>query len=164
MANLHDIVEGVQDALGNLTPVPVVLQEESTAYELKNRLEWGQPALSIVDVREHEAFNQRRITGAVSMPMAQLAEMKSTLQPTSDIYIYGDNNEQAHTAAQMLRDAGFEAVTHVMGGLDAWHDIGGSTEGIQEDHIYPGADAFNVVSRLQTEHDVQAAGKSQQAN
>jgi rhodanese-related sulfurtransferase len=164
MANLHDIVEGVQDALGNLTPVPVVLQEESTAYELKNRLEWGQPALSIVDVREHEAFNQRRITGAVSMPMAQLAEMKSTLQPTSDIYVYGDNNEQAHTAAQMLRDAGFEAVTHVMGGLNAWHDIGGSTEGIQEDHIYPGADAFNVVSRLQTEHDVQAAGKSQQAN
>jgi rhodanese-related sulfurtransferase len=164
MANLHDIVEGVQDALGNLTPTPVVLQEESTAYELKTRLEWGQPALSIVDVREHEAFNQGRITGAVSMPMEQLTEMKSILQPTSDIYIYGDTDEQAHTAAQMLRAAGFEAVTHVMGGLDAWHEIGGSTEGIQEGRIYPGADAFNIVSRLETEHDVQAAGKSQHAN
>ncbi len=164
MANLHDIVEGVQDALGNLTPTPVVLQEESTAYDLKTRLEWGEPALSIIDIREHEVFNQGRITGAMSMPMAQLAEMKSALQPTRDIYIYGDTDEQAHTAAQMLRAAGFKAVTHVMGGLDAWHEIGGPTEGVQEDGHYPKADAFNVVSRLKTEHDVQAAGKSQHAN
>jgi 3-mercaptopyruvate sulfurtransferase SseA len=64
----------------------------------------------------------------------------------------------------MLRTAGFEAVTHVMGGLDAWHEIGGPTEGVQEDGIPPAADAFNVVSRLKTEHDVQAAGKSQHAN
>ena len=164
MANLHDMIEGVQDALGNLTPTPVVLQEESTAYDLKTRLEWGQPALSIVDIREHEAFNRGRITGAMSMPMEQLAEMKSALEPQHDIYLYGDSDEQAHTAAQLLRAAGFEAVTHVLGGLDAWHQIGGPTEGIPEDDTYPGADAFNVVSRLKTEHDVQAAGKSQRAN
>ena len=164
MANLHDIVQGVQDALGNLTPTPVVLQEESTAYDLKTRLEWGQPALSIVDIREHEAFNRGRITGAISMPMEQLAEMKSALEPQHDIYLYGDSDEQAHTAAQLLRAAGFEAVTHVIGGLDAWHQIGGPTEGIPEDDTYPGADAFNVVSRLKTEHDVQAAGKAQHAN
>jgi rhodanese-related sulfurtransferase len=164
MANLHDIVEGVQNALGNLTPTPVVLQEESTAYDLKTRLEWGEPALSIIDIREHEAFNRGRITGAISMPMEQLAEMKSALEPKHDIYIYGDADEQAHTAAQLLRAAGFEAITHVMGGLDAWHEIGGPTEGVQEDGISPAADAFNVVSRLKTEHDVQAAGKAQHAN
>jgi rhodanese-related sulfurtransferase len=164
MADLHDIVEGVQNALGNLTPTPVVLQDESTAYDLKTRLEWGKPALSIIDIREHESFNQGRITGAMSMPMEQLGEMKSTLEPNRDIYIYGDTDEQAHTAAQMLRAAGFEAVTHVMGGLDAWHEIGGPTEGVQEGGTPPAANAFNVVSRLKTEHDVQAAGKAQQAN
>lgn len=164
MADLHDIIEGVQDALGNLTPTPVVLQEESTAYDLKKRLEWGEPALSIIDIREHEAFNQGRITGAVSMPMAQLAELKSTLQPQHDIYIYGDTDAQAHEAAQMLRDAGFEAVTHIMGGLEAWHEIGGPTEGIEEDAAPPKTNAYNIVSRLKTEHDVQEAGKHQQAN
>jgi rhodanese-related sulfurtransferase len=164
MANLHDIVQGVQDALGNLTPTSVVLQEESTAYDLKTRLEWGKPALSIVDIREHEAFNRGRITGAISMPMEQLAEMKSALEPKHDIYLYGDSDEQAHTAAQLLRAAGFEAVTHVIGGLNAWHEIGGPTEGVPGDDPYPGADAFNVVSRLKTEHDVQAAGKAQHAN
>ncbi len=164
MADLHDIVESVQDALGNLTPTPVILQEESTAYDLKKRLEWGEPALSIIDIREHEAFNQGRITGAVSMPMEQLDEMKSTLQPQHDIYIYGDSDDRAHEAAQMLRAAGFEAVTHIMGGLAAWHEIGGPTEGIDEDAAPPTADASNVVSRLKTEHDVQEAGKAQHAN
>jgi rhodanese-related sulfurtransferase len=164
MANLHDMVEGVQNALGNLTPTPVVIQEESTAYDLKTRLEWGEPVLSIVDIRKHEAFNRERITGAMSMPMDQLAEMKSALQPNRDLYLYGDTDEQAHTAAEMLRAAGFKAVTHVLGGLEAWHEIGGPTEGVQEDDTYPSANAFNIVSRLKTEHDVQAAGKSQHAN
>jgi rhodanese-related sulfurtransferase len=164
MANLQDIVEGVQDALGKLTPTPVILQEESTAYNLKTRLEWGEPALSIVDIRTSEAFHQGRITGAMSMPMTQLVDMKSALEPKHDIYIYGDSDEQAHTAAQMLRTAGFEAVTHLMGGLDAWHEIGGPTEGVQEDGISPAADAYNVVSRLKAEHDMQAVGKSQHAN
>jgi rhodanese-related sulfurtransferase len=164
MANLHDIVEGIQDALGNLTPTPVVLQEESTAYDLKKRLEWGEPALSIVDIREHEAFNQGRITGAISMPMEQLEQMKSTLQPKHDTYIYGDTDEQAHAAAEMLRSEGFEAVTHIMGGLAAWHEIGGPTEGVQEDASPPTADAFNVVSRLKEDHDTKEAGKAQHAN
>jgi rhodanese-related sulfurtransferase len=164
MADLRDIVENVQDALGNLTPTPVILQEESTAYDLKKRLEWGEPALSIIDIREHEAFNQGRITGAISMPMEQLDEMKSTLQPQHDLYIYGESDDLAHEAAQMLRKAGFEAVTHIMGGLAAWHEIGGPTEGIGEDAAPPTADAYNVVSRLKTEHDVQEAGKAQHAN
>ncbi|WP_309744186.1 rhodanese-like domain-containing protein [Chamaesiphon sp. OTE_20_metabat_361] len=164
MANLHDIVEGIQDALGNLTPTPVVLQEESTAYDLKKRLEWGEPALSIIDIREHEAFNQGRITGAVSMPMEQLDQMKSTLQPEHDIYIYAESDDRAHEAAQMLRAAGFEAVTHIMGGLDAWHEIGGPTEGVQEDASPPTADAFNVISRLKEDHDTKVAGKAQHAN
>jgi rhodanese-related sulfurtransferase len=164
MADLHDIVEGVQNALGKLTPTPVILQEESTAYDLKKRLEWGEPALSIVDIRAHESFNQGRITGAISMPMEQLEEMKSTLQPQHDIYLYGDSDEQAHTAAQLLRSAGFEAVTHIMGGLNAWHEIGGPTEGIQEDAAPPTADAYNVVSRLKEDHDTKEAGKAQHAN
>jgi rhodanese-related sulfurtransferase len=164
MADLHDIIEGVRDALGNLTPTPVVLQEESTAHDLKKRLEWGEPALSIIDIRDRETFNQGRITGAVSMPMERLAELKSTLQPQHDIYIYGDTDAQAHQAAQMLRDAGFEAVTHIMGGLEAWHEIGGPTEGIEEDAAPPKANAYNIVSRLKTEHDVREAGNHQHAN
>jgi rhodanese-related sulfurtransferase len=163
MANLKDIIEGTQAALSKLTPTPIILTAESTAYDLKTRLEWGEPALSIVDVREHEAFNQGRITGAISMPLEQLEQMKSTLEPKHDIYIYGESDAQSLQAAQMLRSMGFAAVAQVMGGLAAWHEAGGPTEGVEENRTPPAADAFNVVSRLKTEHDVQAAGKSQHA-
>ena len=164
MANLHDIVEGVQDALGKLTPTPVILQEESTAYDLKKRLEWGEPALSIVDIRAHESFNQGRITGAISMPMEQLIEMKSRLEPHHDIYIYADSDDRAHEAAQMLRANGFEAVTHILGGLAAWHEIGGPTEGVVEAASPTTADAYNVVSRLKEDRETKEAGKAQHAN
>ena len=164
MANLHDLVEGVQDALGQLTPTPVILQEESTAYDLKKRLEWGEPALSIVDIRAHESFNQGRITGAISMPMEQLIEMKSRLEPHHDIYIYGDSDDRAHEAAQMLRANGFEAVTHILGGLAAWHEIGGPTEGVVEAASPTTADAYNVVSRLKEDRETKEAGKAQHAN
>ena len=164
MANLNDIIEGAQDALSKLTPTPVILKAESTAYDLKTRLEWGEPALSIVDVRAHEAFHQGRITGAMSMPLEQLEQLKSTLEPKHDIYIYGDSDAQSLQAAQMLRGAGCAAVAQIIGGLAAWHEAGGPTEGVQEDGMPLTAGEFNVVSRLKTEHDVQAAGKAQHAN
>ena len=164
MANLNDAIASAQAALSKLTPTPVVLKAESTAYDLKTRLERGQPALSIVDVRAHEAFNQGRITGAISMPMEQLQELKSTLEPKHDIYIYGDSDEQSLQAAQIFRGAGFAAVAQIMGGLATWREAGGAMEGVQEDGNPPAADAFNVVSRLKTEHDVQAAGKAQHVN
>jgi rhodanese-related sulfurtransferase len=162
MADLHDLIEGAQDALSKLTPTPVILEDESTAYDLKTRLEWGEPALTIVDVRDRAAFNHGRITGAMSMPMEQFEEMaKSTLEPKHDIYIYGESDAQALEAAQILRNAGFAAVTQITGGLEAWHEVAGPTEGIDEDAKTPDANAYNLVSRLKTEKAAQETGKAQ---
>jgi rhodanese-related sulfurtransferase len=163
MADLHDIVEGVRDTLSKLTPVPVILGKEATAYDLKTRLEWGEPALSIVDVRDRDRFNRGRIMGAMSMPLSELGHYieQSALEPKHDIYIYGESDEQALAAAEMLRSAGFETVAQITGGLRAWQEVAGPTEGIDEDGKSPDASAYNLISRLQTESAVQAAGKAQ---
>jgi rhodanese-related sulfurtransferase len=164
MADLHDIIEGAQDALSKLTPTPVVLKDESTAYDLKTRLEWGEPALTIIDVRDREVFNHGHITGAMSMPMEQFEGIAtSTIQREHDIYIYGESDAQAREAAQVLRNAGFKAVAQIIGGLDAWHQVAGPTEGIDEDAKTPEANAYNIVSRLKTEKEVQETGKAQHA-
>lgn len=165
MADLHDIVENVQDALSNLTPTPVIVEDESTAYDLKTRLERGEVALTIVDIRDRESFNRSRITGAVSMPLSEnFAELvKSTIQSEHDIYIYGDSDDQALEAAVMLRNAGYSNVTQISGGLPAWYEIAGPTEGIQDSMTPPDANAYNIISRLKTEHQAQEAGKAQHA-
>jgi rhodanese-related sulfurtransferase len=164
MADLQDAIKNAKDALPNVTPTPPGLKAESAAYDLKARLEWGEPALTIVDVRDREAYNAGRITGAIPMPMEQLADLaQSSLEPERDIYVYGESDEQALQAAEMLRGKGFKNVARIVGGLPAWREVAGPTEGVNEDtSLEPSA--FNVVSRLKTEREVQAAGKAQQSS
>jgi len=163
MADIQEIIENVKQALPNIMPSPPSLKPESPAYDLKTRLEWGEPALTIVDIRDRAAFNQSRITGAVSMPMEQFMELaQANFEPTRDIYIYGESDEQSLQAAQLLRGAGFSSVAQIMGGLPAWCEVGGSTEGVQEtEQLNPSE--FNVVSLLKNEQELQDAGKSQQS-
>jgi rhodanese-related sulfurtransferase len=40
--------------------------------DLKTSLLWGQPAFTIIDVRDRSTYNHSRITGAISMPLNDL--------------------------------------------------------------------------------------------
>ncbi|NJM99817.1 MAG: rhodanese-like domain-containing protein, partial [Phormidesmis sp. RL_2_1] len=113
-----------------MTPVPTDFEAVSSPSKLKARLDWGEPALSIVDVRDRKAFNYERIMGAISMPISELVKRaQSSFESNRDIYICGDSNEQAFEAATQLQSAGFERVSTIDGGLPAWKAIGGSIEG-----------------------------------
>lgn len=112
-----------------IIPVPPPLQAKSRVYDLKARLDWGEPALTIIDVRDHDEFHQRHITGAISMPVDQLVDRAlMSLELVRDIYVYGDMNEEAAAAATKLRQAGFANVSEIEGGLPAWKAYGYPTE------------------------------------
>jgi rhodanese-related sulfurtransferase len=100
---------------------PPALKPQSTVEELKTRLDWGEPALTIIDARDRSAFNQEHIQGAVSMPLATLVDAaKLTLEQDRDIYIYGDSDEMTAEAANQLRAAGYQQVAELVGGSTAW--------------------------------------------
>ncbi|PSP17900.1 MAG: rhodanese-like domain-containing protein [Cyanobacteria bacterium QS_8_64_29] len=122
MAGLADL----KRALSRLVPIPSGIERSrSRAYDLKMRLDWGQPALTIVDVRDRRAYNISHIQGAVSMPRNELLERAlATLEPQRDIYIYGDTDEDTAAAAQTLRTAGFQRVTELRGGVAGWKAFG----------------------------------------
>ncbi|MBE9004275.1 rhodanese-like domain-containing protein [Fortiea sp. LEGE XX443] len=101
------------------------------AHDLKSRLEWGQPAFTIIDVRDRHSYNHGHISGAIPIPLDDLVNRaKSTLHKERHIYIYGDNDQQTAQAAQVLRGAGFSEVGEIKGGLIAWKTAGGATEGV----------------------------------
>jgi len=101
------------------------------AHDLKSRLEWGQPAFTIIDVRDRHSYNHGHISGAIQIPLDDLeSRAKSALHQKRHIYIYGDNDQQAAQAAQVLRSAGFAEVGEIKGGLIAWKTAGGATEGV----------------------------------
>ena len=104
-----------------LFPVPPALQDQSHVSDLKARLDWGEPALTIVDVRSWIVFDQGRIQGAVSIPEPGLVEYAlANLEPIRDLYIYGETDKETFAAAAKLRAAGFQHVSVLEGGFEAW--------------------------------------------
>ncbi|MCL1473435.1 rhodanese-like domain-containing protein [Argonema antarcticum A004/B2] len=133
----------------NITPTPPGFKAQSSAHDLKSRLEWGEPAFTILDVRDREIFNDGHIMGAMPMPIDELVERaKPSIDLNRDIYVYADSDEQTSQAVNQLRSAGFEKVAELQGGLAAWKAIGGPTEGVSESRTPAGADDYNVVDRL----------------
>ncbi|NJL83506.1 MAG: rhodanese-like domain-containing protein [Chloroflexaceae bacterium] len=131
MPDIEDAILNAKDQLPEITPTPAPQQRPtSSAKALKNRLEWGEPALTIIDVRDRDAFNDQRIMGAITMPIADLPQrVLDALELRREIYVYGNDDQQTAEAAQLLRDAGFESVSELLGGLEGWKAIDGPTEG-----------------------------------
>ncbi|MGL5065051.1 MAG: rhodanese-like domain-containing protein [Microcoleus sp.] len=149
MKTIPDRISDIKDKLPDLTPTPPGLKAQASSHDLKSRLDWGEPALTIIDVRDRESFNNSHIMGALPMPMDELVERaQSSLEPIRDIYIYGESDEQTAEAAKLLREAGFRKVAELKGGIPAWKQIDGPIDGAVE-HDNPGPDAYNVFARLQ---------------
>jgi len=129
---MESAVEAAKSAVTSPLPHPPDLKAKATPQELKERLEWGEPALTIIDVRDRDTYNQEHIMGAVTMPSPELLSIANTsLAHERDIYVYGGSEEESAQAANQLREAGFERVAELQGGLQEWKTIQGSTEGFQ---------------------------------
>ena len=107
-----------------MIPTPPPFKAKSLVFELKSRLDWGEPALTIIDARDRTEFNFRHILGAIPMPLQELVNRaKSSLENSRDIYIYGEADEETAIAASLLRDAGFQNVSELRGGVAAWRAL-----------------------------------------
>lgn len=126
-------IKETKDALKAVMPGEQPPTETPLAIEasvIKKRLEQGEPALTIIDVRDRAAFNAGRITGAISIPAAELVEKaQAALEYNRDIYLYGDSDVAASESANLLQAAGFLNVAAIKGGFDAWRSTGAPVEG-----------------------------------
>jgi rhodanese-related sulfurtransferase len=147
MSTEENLVQAVKEKVTAPLPKPPSLHQKAEARELKSRLEWGEPALTILDVRDRAAFNRGHIMGAMAMPLADLSQLVQGINRVRDLYVYGESTEETAQAASQLREAGFQNVAELQGGLDAWKMLGGPTEG-PEENVTLNAGAFNVVSRV----------------
>lgn len=137
------------------------LHNQASPAELKSRLINGEPGLTIIDVRSPDQFRDRRIMGAVNMPADnafQTAQPK--LESTRDIYVYGASDEETAEAANSLRQAGFQRVAELKGGIKAWSEIGGPLEGISTNENQPSPDNYSVFARLEQHAKERAKEKS----
>jgi len=110
--------------------IPEAIQNRSNVDALKSRLDWDEPALTIVDVRDRTAFNTSHIMGAIAMPINELVvRARASLEFIRDIYVYGETEEQTAEAASQLRAAGYQHIAELVGGLAAWKRAKYPTDG-----------------------------------
>ena len=150
MSEVEKAILNIKDKLPNVTPTPPPQQmPQSSAQALKQRLEWGEVAFTILDVRDRNTFNQSHIMGAMAMPMEEVVDRaKSSLEAEREIYIYGETDEQTTEVATKLREVGFQSISELRGGLAGWKAIGGPTEGTAEVGYDASAAEYNLKARL----------------
>lgn len=96
--------------------------DEVTVQEMQSAL--AQPGLGIkvLDVREPDEYQIAHVQGVSLLPLSQLAQRYSELDPEQHYYLHCKVGARSMKALQFLRERGFRHLKSVRGGIDAWSD------------------------------------------
>ena len=87
--------------------------------ELAKRLTQPDTPL-LLDVREPGEWQFCHITGALHLPMDQLAKRWDELDRDREMIVYCHHGVRSQLAAKFLSEQGFKRVHNLVGGIDAW--------------------------------------------
>ena len=104
-------------ALPQTTGAPTV--PAITVGELKAKLDRGDK-VAIVDVREPGEYEVCRIPGARLIPLGELPARMAELNPSEEIVLHCKSGGRSSKALLLLRQAGFEQLWNLTGGIRAW--------------------------------------------
>lgn len=93
-----------------------------TPRELKRRLDAGDPP-QLLDVREPWEFALARIEGSTLIPLAQLPDRISELDPAAETVVVCHHGARSAYATRTLHQTGFAKVLNLEGGLDAYAEV-----------------------------------------
>ena len=93
-----------------------------TPSELKERLDAGDRP-ELLDVREPWEFELARIAGSKLIPMGELSERVSEIDPAAETVVICHHGNRSAYVARALEQAGFRKVLNLEGGLDAYSDV-----------------------------------------
>jgi rhodanese-related sulfurtransferase len=92
---------------------------EIEAAELKQRLDRGDE-LVVLDVREPEEVALASFPAAMHIPMGDIPSRMTELDPDAEWVIVCHHGIRSAQVAMYLARMGFERVSNLSGGIDAW--------------------------------------------
>ena len=95
--------------------------DEITPAELSNRLH-ARDDFDLIDVREPREWDIAHIPGARLIPLGEIATALDSLDPSREIVVMCRSGKRSATAAKQMKDAGFERVKNLAGGILRWSD------------------------------------------
>ena len=97
----------------------VAASDEISVQELAARRERGEN-LELVDVREPHEYQIAHLEGAVLIPLRSLPERFAEIPRDRDVVLHCHHGVRSLTALEFLRAQGYERVTSLAGGIEAW--------------------------------------------
>ena len=103
-------------------PAAQILQ--ITAAELERELAQDPGSIQIVDVRRKPEWEQCHIPGALHKPLDHVAQMLGDLDRSKPVVVHCKGGYRSAIGCSLILRAGYENVTNLIGGLDAWQATG----------------------------------------
>jgi len=96
--------------------------DEVTVQEMKRALDNPNLGIKVIDVREPDEFEIAHITGVPQIPLSQIEQRFTELDPNAQYYIHCKSGVRSMKALQFLRGQGFKYLKNVKGGILAWSE------------------------------------------
>jgi adenylyltransferase/sulfurtransferase len=96
--------------------------DEVTVQEMKRALTDRKAGIQIIDVREPDEYEIAHIDGVPLLPLSNLGQRFTELDPNQQYYIHCKSGVRSMRALEFLREQGFKYLKSVKGGIDAWAD------------------------------------------
>jgi adenylyltransferase/sulfurtransferase len=96
--------------------------DEVTVQDMKKALDNPGLGIKVVDVREEFEYEIAKVAGVPLLPMSQLQQRFTELDPNTQYYLMCKVGARSHQAMQFLRQQGFKYVKNVEGGINAWSE------------------------------------------
>jgi adenylyltransferase/sulfurtransferase len=94
---------------------------EISATELKEKFDRGDNFV-LIDVREPHEYRICNIPGAKLIPLGEFPKRVGEFDPAADIVVHCKSGMRSARACGFLRQAGFQHVRNLVGGILAWSD------------------------------------------
>jgi adenylyltransferase/sulfurtransferase len=104
------------------TPVDNGNPDEVTVQEMKRALDDPKLGIKVIDIREPFEYEIARIEGVPLLPMSELQQRFTELDPNTQYYLHCKVGSRSLSALSFLREQGFKYVKSVKGGINAWSD------------------------------------------
>jgi adenylyltransferase/sulfurtransferase len=101
---------------------PAANPDEVTVQDMKKALDDPKLGIKVVDVREPDEYEIARVKGVPLLPLSQLQQRFTELDPNQHYYLHCKAGVRSLQALGFLREQGFKYLKSVKGGITAWSD------------------------------------------
>jgi adenylyltransferase/sulfurtransferase len=92
--------------------------DEVTVQQMKEALAGND--IAVIDVREHDEAEIAKIDGVPMIPLSELPQRFTELDPNQTIYLHCKMGSRSLKAVDFLKQQGFKYCKSVAGGINAW--------------------------------------------